>query len=468
MASKIYNGILMVRVNIKQNWKSWVAFIVLAIVLPMVCFYYAKNLLFSKQALEQSAGPGEGYYWAASQYRYAVQRIYGEANAYSLGVESSEDLSIAYDVLQSKYLVLNNSVSPQLKKNQSYAKLLLNVTQFMEKVEVLFPRAAHDKKAMRSLQNALVDIGPVIADLVMAAHQEEVRLRDLSIEQTLKLRNVTFLSFIFLWIVLVFFLARERLRATRGQEIIELQQRAIEAAQLAREEAVQTALARSTMLSTVSHEILTPLHTVQGGIELLTDLVKEPKALRTMANVKTAADYLSKLMQDLLDMGRLDAGRMILRPSSFEIDTLVASVVSEFQQAAKVKGLVLEFSVTDAVDKKIYADMTRMRQIIGNLISNAVRYTDAGKIIVHLDQEHNNLQPCLILSVADTGIGVPEEEKLILFDAFVQAKGASRGGAGMGLAIVKRIVALMNGEVVLSESEVGVGSVFIVRLPLTM
>ncbi|MFK7088761.1 HAMP domain-containing sensor histidine kinase [Chromobacterium violaceum] len=454
--------------NLKQSWKQWTVFIVLAIVLPMVCFYYAKSLLFSKQALEQSAGPGEGYYWAASQYRYAVQRIYGEANAYSLGVESLEDLAIAYDVLQSKYLVLNNSVSPQLKKNHSYAKLLFDVTQFMQKVEMLFPRVAHDKKAMRSLQSALVDIGPVIADLVMAAHQEEVRLRDLSIEQTLKLRNVTFLSFIFLWAVLVFFLARERLRAVRGQEIIELQKLAIEAAQLAREEAVQTALARSTMLSTVSHEILTPLHTVQGGVELLTDLVKEPKALRTMANIKTAADYLSKLMQDLLDMGRLDAGRMILRPSNFEIDALVTSIVSEFQQAAKAKGLVLELRVADTVSKVIYADMTRMRQVIVNLISNAVRYTDAGKISVSLDQERSGIQSSLILSVEDTGIGISEDEKTILFDAFVQAKGVSRGGAGMGLAIVKRIVSLMNGEVFLSESEIGVGSVFIVKIPLNV
>lgn len=160
-----------------------------------------------KDALEQAAGPGEGYYWAASQYRYAVQRLYGEANAYALGVETFDDLQIAYDVLESKYLVLNRSVSPQLRKNAGYAALLERIASFMARAAMLFPAARHDATVMKSLRTALDEMSPVVAELVMAAHLEEVRLRDASIEQTLRLRNFA-LGCLIAWAVLAVFLAR--------------------------------------------------------------------------------------------------------------------------------------------------------------------------------------------------------------------------------------------------------------------
>ncbi|OHX12422.1 hypothetical protein BI347_02110 [Chromobacterium sphagni] len=447
--------------------RQWLVFFFLAVLLPMLCFFYVQSTLFSKQALEQAAGPGEGYYWAASQYRYAVQRLYGEANAYALRIESFDDLQIAYDVLESKYLVLNRSVSPQLRKNAGYAALLEQIAGFMQRGKTLFPAIRHDAHAMTALQQELNAMSPVIAELVMAAHLEEVRLRDLSIEQTLRLRNFALVSLI-VWVVLVVFLARELLKAIRRQEIIELQQGVIAAARQAQEEAVQTALARSTMLSTVSHEILTPLHTIQGGVELLADMAAEPRTLRTIANVRTAADYLSKLMQDLLDMGRLDAGRMILRPTTFDASQLIASVVGEFQQAAMAKGVALAFVAEEEMAQAVHADMTRVRQVASNLISNALRYTDSGEVRVELGLEPTSSRPCLVLTVCDTGIGIPESEQAALFDAFIQAKGSNRGGAGMGLAIVKKIAALMQGEVRLAGSEVGKGSVFVVRLPVEL
>ncbi|MBT2866657.1 hypothetical protein JQK19_05320 [Chromobacterium violaceum] len=448
-----------------QRGRPWLIFFFMVVLLPMLCFLYVQSTLFSKDALEQAAGPGEGYYWAASQYRYAVQRLYGEANAYALGVETFDDLQIAYDVLESKYLVLNRSVSPQLRKNAGYAALLERIASFMARAAMLFPAARHDATVMKSLRTALDEMSPVVAELVMAAHLEEVRLRDVSIEQTLRLRNFA-LGCLIAWAVLAVFLARELWKAIRRQEIIELQRGVIAAARQAKEEAVQTALARSTMLSTVSHEILTPLHTIQGGVELLSDQIADPRAQRTIANVRIAADYLSKLMQDLLDMGRLDAGRMTLRPVVFSPSQLVAGVVGEFQQAARAKGLLLSFSAAEAAGREVCADATRVRQVAGNLISNALRYTDLGEIGVELALDRDAPQPCLVLTVSDTGIGIPEHERGALFEAFSQCKGRNRGGAGMGLAIVRKIAALMGGEAYLASSEAGKGSVFVARLPV--
>ena len=448
-----------------QRGRPWLIFFFMVVLLPMLCFLYVQSTLFSKDALEQVAGPGEGYYWAASQYRYAVQRLYGEANAYALGVETFDDLQIAYDVLESKYLVLNRSVSPQLRKNAGYAALLEQVAGFMSRVAILFPETKQDLASMQSLRTALDEMSPVIAELVMAAHLEEVRLRDASIEQTLRLRNFA-LGCLIAWAALAVFLARELWKTIQRQEIIELQRGVISAAQQARGEAVQTALARSTMLSSVSHEILTPLHTIQGGVELLSDQVADPRARRTIANVRTAADYLSKLMQDLLDMGRLDAGRMTLRPTAFAPGQLVAGVVGEFQSAAQAKGLLLSFSATEEAGREVCADATRVRQVVGNLISNALRYTDHGEIHVALGWELDTPRPCLVLTVSDTGIGIPEHERGALFDAFSQGKGVNRGGAGMGLAIVRKIAALMGGEAYLASSEAGKGSVFVARLPV--
>ncbi|MDH0342137.1 ATP-binding response regulator [Chromobacterium haemolyticum] len=448
----------------KGEWRQWLLFAIVAILLPVFGFLYAQQTLFSKQALEQAAGPGEGYYWAASQYRYAVQRIYAETYAYSLGEESFDDLQLAHDVLQSKYLILNNSVALQLRQIPEYAELLERIAIFMKKMDAEFPKIERDPARLKSLRNTIADMMIVVADLANAAHDVEVRKRDLSIDQTLHLRNFAFFSLFVLWAAIVVFLARELIRARSRQETIELQQKAIEAVKVAHEEAVETALARSTMLSTVSHEILTPLHTVQGGVELLAETVKDARTLRTIGNIRTAADYLSRLMQDLLDMGRLDAGRMTLRPTVFDPRQLVSTVVSDFQPAAKAKGIVLRFEVAAVVSSKVYADSTRVRQVISNLISNAVRYSDQGEIRVALDQEYTN-PALLIVTVADTGVGIPANEQASLFEPFTQASGASRGGAGMGLAIVRRLTTLMGGSITLAHSEVGKGSTFIAKMP---
>ncbi|UTH76233.1 HAMP domain-containing sensor histidine kinase [Chromobacterium sp. IIBBL 290-4] len=447
-----------------QGWQ-WLAYLFLAVLLPMLCFFYVQSTLFSKQVLEQAAGPGEGYYWAASQYRYAIQRMNIELSAYSLKEESYEELMLAHDVLRSKYLVLSRSVSPQLGTVQEYVGLLHRSEAFMREVDKLLPLVRDNPGAAIALRREFRDMTPVIADLVIAAHDEEVKLRDISINQTMRLRHFALISLI-TWALLAIFLGWELWKAIRRQEVIELQREAILAERQAHEEAVRMALARSTLLSTVSHEVLTPLHTIQGGVELLGEMVRNPRVGRTLANVRTAADYLSQLMQDLLDMGRLDAGRMMLRPGAFRADQLVASVVGEFRPVAEARGLSLAFEGCGLV-RPVYADATRFRQIVSNLISNAVRYTDEGGIRVALSYESGTDDSWLLVTVSDTGIGIPESEQAGLFEPFVQlANGGPRGGAGMGLAIVARIAVLMNGGVRLVSSAPGKGSVFEIRLPL--
>ncbi|MFB9168462.1 ATP-binding protein [Chromobacterium piscinae] len=451
----------------KGEWRTWLIFVVVALILPAAGFFHAKDSVFSKQALEQAAGPGEGYYWAASQYRYAIQRIYGEAGAYTLGEESWSDFQEAYDVLQSKFLVLTNTIPSKVSDRPEFSGLLEQTATIMAKIHAQFPKGEHDPTAMKVLRAELQQLLPIGSKLAKASHEVEVTLRDLSIEQTLRLRNMALASLVGVWLALVVFLARELVRARRRQETIELQNEAILAARQSRDEAEQTALARSTLLSTVSHEILTPLSTIQGGVDLLSDTVTTPRAIRTLSNIRSAAEYLGRLMQDLLDMERLDAGKLVLRPSVFDPRQLVVNVAGEYERATKAKGIALSVEATAMVSSMVYADMTRVRQVINNLVSNAVRYTDEGKIQIKLDQELGTPAK-LVVTVSDTGVGIPANERETLFDPFIQGSAAGRGGAGMGLSIVRRLIALMEGSVELAASDVGKGSMFIAKMPVTI
>jgi signal transduction histidine kinase/CheY-like chemotaxis protein/HPt (histidine-containing phosphotransfer) domain-containing protein len=229
--------------------------------------------------------------------------------------------------------------------------------------------------------------------------------------------------------------------------------------------------AKSTFLASMSHEIRTPMVGVTGMLELLAHTKLDADQRQQIEIVQNSARSLLQIIGDILDFSKIEAGKLEINPVPVDLRLFVRDCIHNFLAMASAKGLALDCSIDERVGAAHLADPLRMRQILGNFLSNAVKFSERGNVQVRLErlavQEQREL---LALRVIDTGIGISEEDQGRLFQPFAQA---SDGGArfqdstGLGLSISRRLAELMGGEITL-ESRLGVGTTLslILRLPL--
>jgi signal transduction histidine kinase len=238
------------------------------------------------------------------------------------------------------------------------------------------------------------------------------------------------------------------------------------------EEAMRSARAasdaKSEFLANISHELRTPMNGVIGMLDMALDRQLSPELGEQLHTAQSCAYALLLLLNDILDLSKIEAGKMTLEKIPFDLRVLVSDCIKSHQPKAGANSVVLRAEVAPDLPQEIHGDPLRIRQIIANLVSNAVKFTEHGEVQVRVGGKFTGPgQYQLQISVQDSGTGIPADKLLYIFNKFTQADGSvSRkfGGTGLGLAITRSLVELQGGEVQV-QSELGQGSTFTVTLP---
>ncbi|MEM8965752.1 MAG: ATP-binding protein, partial [Bacteroidota bacterium] len=221
------------------------------------------------------------------------------------------------------------------------------------------------------------------------------------------------------------------------------------------------------LISQISHEIRTPLNAIMGMTHLMLQSNPREDQKKMLQTLKFSGDNLTALINDILDLSKIEAGKLRLNNEEFNLLEFIQGIKLTYKSLVSERGILFRLLIEDEVPSLVVSDVNRLGQILNNLLSNAVKFTESGQIVlsVYVEKEEKE-QYALLFEVADTGIGIPKDKLSVIFEPYQQAGPSKYGGTGLGLSIVKSIVDLQGGRISVQSTE-GKGSTFQVALPFS-
>ncbi|MBP0591562.1 response regulator [Paraburkholderia sp. LEh10] len=430
--------------------------------------YLLYSALLNPRATQQLTGTYDGFYWDAAQLQIAYARLESQLLQYQTGADSDyQRLTLHFQVLQSKLRVMAGSTQRLATQAEAVQRQQEEIARLSGMLRAMAPslEALPDNPALASqMVEELRKHWKEVNDLALSRRYVDMQDREALNSDFIAKRRMLFAGGLVLLLLSAAATVLLVMNGRRRTNLILQQRAALEAEHQASRAAREASLAKDAFLGMISHELRTPLHAIVSSIELLGFNFHSEADRKVIQRLDTAARHLEAQMKDLTDYARLGAGKLELRNEHFDPRELLVSIVDENEPAARAKGLAFEGCASGRVGL-VDSDPHRIRQIVNNLVTNAIRYTERGTVTLRFDQRDD----ALAIVVTDTGAGVPHAQIPLIFEEFTQLD-ASRTrrfeGAGMGLAIVQGLVELFNGTIGV-ESEVGEGTRFTVTIPVT-
>ena len=446
--------------------------LVLALVLAAVGLVQARQFALLKQTVVyQDDYVVLSLYQVQAEYlRLREQWVRAELE----GASSDRDaLQLRYDIWISRVGLLHNErIARLMLGNDGYVEPLRQMNEFIARADTVLGKVNAkpvDGAALAALRPALEALaGPIHSMTLSASHHvsQQIDERNAAVRYH---NRVALLLTVFLSLLVLAFglmaMRQMRLLGERQRALVDLTAHLREA----RQQAESSSEAKSVFLANMSHEIRTPFHGLMGMLALLRDTGLNARQVDYLRTATESADHLLTILNDVLDMSLLESGQLTLIEEPVDLRDLLREVEALMRPQAQLKSLALHIDADPGVPEKVRADRTRVKQILFNLVNNAVKFSDRGVVVVDLHRasaEDGSEQ--LEFVVTDTGIGMDQATLKRLFKRFSQgdeSRSRRHGGTGLGLEISRSLARLMGGDVT-AKSVPGEGSSFSLRLPL--
>ncbi|WP_198039272.1 hybrid sensor histidine kinase/response regulator [Paraburkholderia sp. SOS3] len=451
-------------------WRRRIVYVLIwltALAAPTAAIGYLLYATLLSPRVTQLADSYDGVYWDAAQLQIAYARLESQLLQYETGIDGDyAKLRLQYHVLQSKLRVMAGSTRQLAGKAVQSEEQQREIAALAGMLDALGPTLDALPRDPTLAGNIVLELRRhwnEINHLALSRRSSEVATRAALDTDFLAKRRMLFAAVLVLMLLSAAASVQLVVNARRRTKLIRQQRAALEAEHQATRAAREASLAKDAFLGMISHELRTPLHAIVSSIELLGFNFHSEADRKVIRRLESAARQLETQMKDLTDYARLGAGKLELRDEQFEPRELLASVVDESEPAAHARGLAFA-SGASGVEGLVESDPHRIRQIVTNLVTNAIRYTEKGTVTLHFEQRSD----ALAIVVSDTGPGVPTAQLPLIFKEFTrldESRARRFDGAGMGLAIVQGLVDLFGGELAV-DSVVGVGTTFTVTIPV--
>ncbi len=438
---------------------------VITAVLALIFPFFLNSLLMAKEESQTVIHQGEDFYWSPVQLQIMLERFSDEVARFGSGLSTTEKVKKRYFLLSSRANIMRTTIELRHNVNtfSAYQDTMIALDSLLAKTK---PHVTH--LTLAGVPHLLLEIDQVrgkVVNLAALSRAEELKIREQHTLEIIQKRRLVYGIGITLWIlvsllaVLLFFKIRKSKRTLKRHQALLVRE------QEARRIAIAALEAKNMFMASVSHEIRSPLQSILTNIEVLESEIEQDRHYaKFIKRIRSSVNHLIAQSNDLLDNALINDGKLKLHISEVNFAEIVHDVCDAHAVAIERKHLHLSIATDKLVP--IMSDGNRLRQIVWNLLSNSVSYTDSGSISIVADfKEDDRGQFFLHLSVKDTGIGIPDEFIGALFHRFTHIPHRRKGGSGLGLGITKGLVDLFGGKIAVF-SQLAVGTEFLVRIPV--